>query len=97
MKTVTMDYSGTLKCPNCGGDYLWHDRITDHYHGQEDIPQSTRTEIYKGPGSMAIVTAGCSQSARRHGFNVRSTCWDCPAKPELQIALRDGQTVVRWR
>jgi hypothetical protein len=74
-----------LNCPDCGFNYLHHDRVTVYDRG-EDAERTIRTEVIRGHAVTAILPSAVAGNP---------SC--CPAKPELTVAQHKGQTFLAWR
>jgi hypothetical protein len=90
--------AGPLNCPDCGFNYLHHDRVTIYDRG-EDAERTIRTEVNRGHAVTALLPSAMAEnpSSRRDGLSIRFWCEGCPATPELTIAQHKGQTFLAWR
>lgn len=106
-KAIEVDTAGTLKCPDCGEDYL-HQRNTTIFQRGED---GNTTTVIAQNGNTAQVTDfpsddTCNPSPRRHGLIIEFECEHCHHDGEeevnslplfrLAVLQHKGITFMEW-
>lgn len=107
MRKITLSPWGgsdayVLHCPNCGGDFLHHHRITAFCRSEDkelvDVV-SIGDQLDNGGCTEFRFQKRCAPenpSPRRGGFTIQLECEFCPAEPVLAIYQHKGQTVIEW-
>ena len=85
-------WGAELLCPNCGFNYLHHDRI-EIFERVEDATHGVHVSVADGKAILDTSLAG-NPSSRRHGVAIYFWCECCKATPVLTIAQHKGNTVV---
>lgn len=85
-------WGAELLCPNCGFNYLHHDRV-EVFERSEDAPQGVHVIVNDGRATVDSSLAG-NPSSRRHGLAIHFWCEGCKATPLLTIAQHKGVTHV---
>jgi len=92
------DYSANagaeLLCPNCGFNYLHHDRV-EVFECREDADYGVHVIVTDGRAVLDTSLTG-NPSSRRHGVKIHFWCEGCAAKPILSIAQHKGMTFVNF-
>lgn len=85
-------YGAELLCPNCGFNYLHHDKV-EVFECGEDANHGVHVTIADGKSVMDTSLIG-NPSRRRHGLNIHLWCEGCSAKSVLSISQHKGVTLV---
>lgn len=85
-------WGAELLCPNCGFNYLHHDRV-EIFERSEDATLGLLVTVAEGKVTMETSLSG-NPSSRRNGLTVHFWCEGCKATPVLTIAQHKGNTIV---
>ena len=97
----------SLRCPQCGGEFLHHGRLTV-FHRIEDDEMITQT-VVTGPTATVEAVPNSrtpNPSSRRDSIEIEFQCELCHWEKNsdfanqrmfLQIAQHKGKTLLEWR
>lgn len=85
-------FGAELLCPNCGANYLHHDRVEIFERG-EDAEYGVHVVVADGQANFDTSLNG-NPSARRHGLKIHFWCEACKAEPVMSIGQHKGTTHV---
>lgn len=93
-RTFNSDPKSAINCPNCGGNYLYHETVEiydwakDATEGLCVVVDDQIVTIEKNPDG--------NPSSGRHALRIIFSCEHCPQKSDLAILQYEGQTFIEW-
>ncbi|MEA3437936.1 MAG: hypothetical protein U9R43_15845 [Thermodesulfobacteriota bacterium] len=87
-------FGAELKCPSCGFNYLYHDRI-EVFDRTEDAETGLHVDVSDEKVSVDNNLNG-NPSGRRHGLKIYFRCEGCSEKPVMSILQHKGNTYINF-
>jgi hypothetical protein len=88
------NHEAILLCPNCGDDYLGHERI-EVFDRWEDAKHGVHVLIENGKATMDASMEG-NPSQRRHGLTIGFSCEGCGKESTLILYQHKGNTYFQF-